>query len=701
MRKTQSILTLIIFFLLSANAQKYSFRDIIYTSDGEEFRGELLDIREESIIFAIGEDTLVVPKGEVIKISLGKNRPGDTWREISDIDDDTLLAVLNRLPNTEDFGGASYIVLFESDEFIVSRDGAVEHNHRRISLVLDEAGKDAVALSERYYFADSGDAQVLFARSISPNGSVKHLDDSAIQRGPVNAFYAGYDRLWLLKCAPGNIEVGSIVDIAEREKKRTSSTLDPFHERIFFQTDAPILTKILTIKTENKKSVHSDEVNWLADWQKADIREEGDNAIFAWRRDNIPAVVFEFDSPPKEYFMPFVSISAGGGWQEIARDFSDAEKSALDSVRFLDEILKKKIPGGKTAIEKSARMFEWVLENTHLVDVSPSEYFFAPTPISRILHSLSANSLDRAFLFCALARRAGLDAKIGFVSENFPENFQLEKNPSLRIVPHPFACVVIDKNPVYLDFNDDFMPPFVLRDEIIGQKGVILSDGNPQFITIPREVRNEELSEMRIIGKIDKKGNLDAEMRVSYAGSGQRALKSLEALSREELSREMQRRVAKIHPIARLKKWCLTGMGRLADKAELRISFWVDGYAEKTDSLLIFKLPAMDGKMKENIPSKRDLPFWLGAPSRSKYTATLKFPRGYSVFHRAKDADLRTDFAEYFCRSDMMKCDFHYEDSFRDKGGAVPPERYEEYREVVRARNAVRDDWIILIKNAP
>ena len=280
----------IILLVLMAAVGSAQWRDVLYTRDGEETRGRLVEISPDVIIFETSRGQIEFGRGEVLNITLGKKRAGDTWRTIDDIDDEILLSALNQEAPTNFFAGANYAVLYESRRIDFRLNGTIETTRRRIAQVLSEGAKDHVAVNEIYFFPDIEMPEIIHARSVSPLGNVLHLDESAVERGAINPYFPDYDRLSILKYALGEMAAGTIVDVCDKTVRKRGSPLEPYFISVPFYSNAPVLHFEVNIVAETGTNPAFAEMNWPKDWNAAIVEETPAYKNFTWTTENLSLI---------------------------------------------------------------------------------------------------------------------------------------------------------------------------------------------------------------------------------------------------------------------------------------------------------------------------------------------------------------------------------------------------------------------------
>ncbi|MCK5833917.1 DUF3857 domain-containing protein [bacterium] len=686
------------FLIFSAFAQHVSKRDVIYTTDGEEFRGELGAIDSDSIVFKTISGEKTFARSEVIRVELAKERPGDWWLTAEEIDDPILNDVLANLPNPEDYLGASYLVLHQSDEYTISLDGTVEHVSRLITQALTERSKDEISLSHMIYFGDLGSGEFIHGRSIAPDGRVLHLDESAIESGPVFAYIPEYNRLMLTKCALGEVAPGSIVDISQKTVQRYSNSLDAFYSTEFFSGEEPIISRELVLRVEAGAQIHWADINWPSAWPKFDLSDEGQFTIFRWSLKDIPPIIAESNMPPDIKFTPSILLSISNGWEKIAADFALALDEALDNPdeinRIAGELTKKK----KKPADKARSIYNWVVSEMRFIPAPSQLYSFAPKMLSIVLEKRYANDLDKTVLFYYLCKQAGVKADIGFVSKH--ESAFDREVPSLGFVPTPVVRLDLEGDEIWAELSSENMPLGVLPNSIMGEPAIIFREKGVEFIRVNPPKTIDEGENEYLVGKIDINGDLTAELEVVYNGSRQEEIRELKQSTSEEIRREMEKRASQVHPNAILTEWEIEGIDDLSKPISVEIEFTVPNYAITAgDKFLAFTIPNLRYSAWGTGKPSRDWPIWFDSPYRGTHDVTIGLPKGYEVYYIPNDTSSVADSLLYSAKFKTKKGKFHFFDDYDRGRFAFPPDMYPAYQDYRRVQASVASAWIVLTKN--
>ncbi len=679
-------------------AEVVSTRDVIYTRDGEEHRGELVEITPLLVRFDSPQGVREIDRDEVVSIELGKKRAGDIWRTLEDIDDELLLRFIENKPPLENFAGANYAVLYDCWRIRIMLDGTIKQNHREITQLYSEGAKDQVALSEIYYYPDIEMPQIIHARSISPSGQVLHLDESAVERGPVNAFVPDYDRLNILKYALGEVAVGTIIDISERVTRKGSSPLDPYYVSIPFYEEGPVLHREVVLEVETGAEPAFGEINWPADWPEMQVKSGPAFTTYTWSIENIPPVFPESNMPPQAKYSPFVVISGGEDWEDIALEFNRKISEAQEIPPRLNQIIEKTLPGKNSDREKARALYSWVMDEIGYIPVGAGIYSFEPQKISQILTKQYCNDLDRAFLFYMLSKRAGLNVQFVFSSTH--ETVFCDDVPSLFSTPSPLVYVNLsdeEDKELIIDLSSDYLPFRCVRGSVMGEKAVVF-DGNSARLTIipkPPLSREGQASKVTIIMNPD--GSIHGQLHERFFGNRQEDIREYRYATEDEIRQAMEERVSKIHHSAHLDGWRLQNIGDLGTTPELFAEFSAPDYAIKAgDKYLAFKIPDLDYSTWGTGAQSRDWPIWFDTPYCETHEIDVKLPKGYKIYAVPEDTISAGDSISYLAEFSEKRGNFIFRDNYSRSRLAFPPNMYPLYKEYRHVQAAVANMWIVL-----
>ncbi len=693
----KALVAFIIFLGIAISAQGQSLRDVLYTADGEETRGELIEITPVQVLFQTPQGMLRLNRNEVLSVEFGKERAGDTWRTIDDIDDELLLDVLGKIPEPEVSAGANYIVLYDSRHIEFRLDGTIETSHRRISQVLAEGAKDYVALNEIYFFPDIESPEIVHARSISPSGQVLHLDESAIERGSINPYFPDYDRLNILKYALGEMAVGSVVDVSEKTIRRGTSPLDPFFLSVQFYSDAPAMRREVYLICETGTNPAFDVANWPKNWPSAKIETTPAFTKYSWIIENIPPVLPESNMPPEALYSPTLLISDGISWDSIAVEFDMAIRTADDSPPRIDRVLERILAGRKSQKDKARAIYTWISTEVGFIPVDAYIYGFTPKKLSQIVGKQSANDLDRAFLFYCLAKRSGIEVSIGFASAH--EDGFSETVPSLFSVPVPIVLATLDGQRIIIDLSTDFLPMGTVETSIMGEPAVFFSNGKYQISSIPMPFPAEEGKSAEMTIRLSPDGSIQGQLHEKYFGNRQENIRDFRYVTQEQIRQAMEERVGKIHNSAHLDGWRLQNISDLDAIPELIVEFSAPDYAiDAGGKFLAFKLPGIDYSAWGTGATTRKWPVWFDSPHREKNKIDIELPSGYRLYHLPENVRFEADSISYTAVFTEKKGHLIFDDDYSRSRMAFAPEKYPEYREYRRAQAAVANRWVVLEK---
>jgi hypothetical protein len=214
---------------------------ILYLSRGEEIPGRLEKIDPDGAVHftrASDGETLTYKKSDVLRIDFQKKRLDDDKKNISEIDDNLLKSALSYPAEVQNFPQASYVILYSGTFVEVKGDLSASITRRTVAKVLTMQGR-AVGNQSIDYLGDWESVEILFARTILPDGTLHHLSENALEAGSVFGAYPDYENQRRVKFSLKEVKEGAVVDFCYRIDRKAAQILHPLLVREYLQSLEP------------------------------------------------------------------------------------------------------------------------------------------------------------------------------------------------------------------------------------------------------------------------------------------------------------------------------------------------------------------------------------------------------------------------------------------------------------------------------
>lgn len=200
------------------------------------------------------------------------------------------------------------------------------------------------------------------------------------------------------------------------------------------------------------------------DWRLANSdvkpvqKQAGDYQTFLWEINAVPPVADEPLMPVLGDIGVVLHVSSVKTWPEIANWYRDLVFQDHSSNTELDGLYRELFPTEEklTQLQKAKRIYDYLVTHISYSSVSFRQTGLVPQPISKIITTRLGDCKDLSLLFTALARRAGLDARMMLIDtrDNGKNDMLL---PSMEF-NHCIAVCRIDGKDHYLELTDTYLP---------------------------------------------------------------------------------------------------------------------------------------------------------------------------------------------------------------------------------------------------
>lgn len=682
--KRLTLILVTIIALLGCRASIRTAPEVIYLCDGEEFTGRLERITVDSIWFSGQDTSLALPKTDVRGIDIPQPRQGDEWQTVADVTDPIAKRILKDfVPPQSD---AKFVDLYVEHNIILNDDGTCTKTMRVIRYVNAESGKGSAANSVWGYLADRSYARVDFARSYSPDGSVTHINETAINRVSRFPAPAEYSNLMHIQIAVPESRVGSILDFQFSIVQNVVDSIHPVYRSYVFEfSTEPTLEEVVRMVQP---------VGGALDYHTTDMPEprrevKRGREILTWTVENQMPQRQEYNTPPAQDYLPHLIIATKQSWHDIAAHLRGHLELACRSDTVLGVVVDSLTRDLISDDDRAQALYEFVAEDIRNVGPSPNYYSYAPTPVDKILQRRFANNLDRAALLYAMISLAGLETDLVFIRSS--SSGELASSfPALGQLNY---ALVLYNNRTYLDPLPN--TPF---GTLYQQDARGLSITTGKLKETPLNQPREEATWTHTYARLRFNGSLDLTMKVETNGQNSAAWKRyLLNLTPEEIRQEAEELAAWIHPNARLIDYEFTGAEPLDENVSYTLTVNVADYATRAGDYLIFYLPGIKHSAYQVGAADRLAPIDRDIRSEDRIELELELPSGAEIVYRPRDITLINTYDSYEAEfGDGEPGRLIFTETAMVLMPVIPPEDYPLYKELILGMARLSQEPIIL-----
>lgn len=683
--------------------------DVLYTRAGEEYVGRLERVAGGKVVFLHeGRGKLTLDAKDVQRVELGKTRQGDHWRKVEHIDDPVLLQALKTAPKAKDYPNSGYVTLYQESRVTLNRDGSARTTQRTIQKVFKERGK-SVANKAVYYFTDNSTAAIDFGRTVTSDGKVITLADSAIQDGSVFTHFPDYQNLNRKQAALKEVKPGSVVDYQTTVLDRKTDLVHPFLVQALFGDREPILKKVVSV-TVPKDTDCVCQATRLAD-VSATVRDLPKGMRrYSWTVVNTPELTLENDMPSTEDIWPRLAFAPAATWGELARSYAQRLQPLLKVAEPLADEVKAIIKGQQSDEQKARAIYRYLVKRVRTIPVSFHAYSLVPRDVNTVFGRKYGNDLEKTLLAVAMFRAAGIAADLclarpqgdGEVMRSVPSLGQFSQClVRVRSKEHTWYCQVEDeKVPMHvLDGDCQGVFALVVVDAALdgAQPPSAVSGAQPKLVQTPLAAEEEESVQRSLDVTLQGDGTLDVRETICFEGQAAAGTRWLKGMKEAERKRHFQQRVAGIHTNAELVSYRVSDLDDLAAPVEIELHYRLVDYAVRAgDKLMVFRLPGLDyGAGSVGKPTRVHPLDWTTL-GMSSHRYVLRLPPGLKVRYLPSEV-------KYVCPSIGYQAAFRrdggvitFTDEFRRSRRGAPASEYPGYKAGIEAMAKLAKEWVVV-----
>lgn len=677
--------------------------DMLYLRTGEEYQGDLVAIDGASVMFrvaATGEER-TFPKSEVQRVEV--ERVKQTQKRLEDLDETMRNEIWPRRVEAAAFPDADSVVLYDALTVFLQDDGTAIHQRRVVTQILTEAGQDEANVYLSYRSRDER-LRVEHARTISAQGVVTELSDSAMRDSSVNAKEPTYDNEHELKFALKGGLPGALVDYQTRRESRWDDFDNPWDLEETFQGSEPVLRREVRVYASPK-------TGGLA---LATLQAEGRLAVSVSDREGtieLTAVATELEGIHDEPQMPetadvsprLVVATARADedrstWARVGEGYQGRLEDALAA----SEACARKAPQltmNASGQEHAARLlYRFVSQDVRTVDVAPYEHTYAPRAADDVLACGFGNTLDKTVLFLALLAKQGIPANLVWVRTQ--GNGRLaETVPTLAQMTTPIVRIRIGERTVWAHVGTDGLRLGQLPEGCQGVKGLLVNGEKSGLIDVPLLTSQESNEKNEIRARLLEDGTLEVERRATVTGPDETDWREMREMSGEDLKIAFQKNVTALHPAAELVDFEVRGMNDLDQPIGVILKYRVPDYALRGgEELLILKVPEIDYSASEVGREDRTWGLDWDAMEHVTNDVLIEIPAGFEVKSVPAAASCETPGIRYVASAGESPGGVKFHDEFSRTTLSLAADRYDDWKRIVETRARVAREYIVLVR---
>ena len=264
--------------------------------------------------------------------------------------------------------------------------------------------------------------------------------------------------------------------------------------------------------TDNNEIPEFDYKNGAA---KPVIEQLGNKTIYKWSLEDVPAKLYDNNTPAWYDDYPQVYVSTHGKWDDIVKQYSKLYKLSANEKRQLDKVIsqeifpKKEIEKDISKSEQIVALIEFVQDDIRYFGFENGLSSHKPEPPLKVLNQRFGDCKGKSLVLVELLDHIGIEAYPMLVNTSTGESID-EKIPSPNLFNHCVVNYTFEGKSYYVDptisnqGGDIDKRPFPNY-----KKGLILKPGENDLVDLPYDKESGiEIQEIYDVDAINGSGSL-------------------------------------------------------------------------------------------------------------------------------------------------------------------------------------------------
>jgi hypothetical protein len=667
---------------------------ILILNDGREYRGILKSINDTTIVFEIDGKSASFDRKLVNKINFERNRVYDGVKKVAEIKDIEIQDAFYESKKWKQSQDYNSVFLLDKMTYNFEKDFSVRINIKKAVKILNEDGK-SLSTQYMYYLRNIYKAKLLYAITISPDGSVFSLDEQALNDEPMNNLNPNYDKLNRMKFGLKNIDVESVF-VWEAEITGSYDNLDnQFFLEKKLVSEVPVVKRLVELSVPEGMNLKSYYSPGMADFKKPGISrmKSGNKTVFSYvEKDAKEFVNDEEDLPSDSMIYPYIYFGFDMDWSKITADYHDRYFSSPVSGKIAD--LAVKIAGGeKDRNQIVKKLYRYVNRQIDFANIGLSDNGYSPSTEERLPDLPSLNVLDKSYLFTRLCGYFGINAGM-YLYRDFGKGELIGSCPSLK----QFDSVLCEVDKTFYSFEN---PNYDIGIRSPGSSRAYALDvtkGSSKPFLLDKMSAEENQTTVTYKCELNNDNSLSVIRTTEVTGVDQAYWRSRRFLTKDELDKWVKSGIQELGSDVSVVSYRFVNDLNDFDKhvvfeEKLKVNLFSFSSGK---NLKLFRLPDLSIKAGSVSKADRNFPYDFSYVYRSVSNYSIKLPPGYKADRVAEPVDINGNLLKFNASVSQNEGTINIAVASEVDQELIDASGYKDLKNWYESRAKFGDEWFII-----
>lgn len=284
----------------------------------------------------------------------------------------------------------------------------------RYSVLVNSRSELGAANLSFYNKKGEYESNLLYARSVSPDGKVSYLNQSSVSESSYSQgmqfFRDGKDEK-ILKYTVPDVDVGSIIDYEYETTEYNVEDPNQFFPKWFFGGEHSSYESVVEVAVPDAMDFYYSLENVKKSDIKVSERREGGFKIYKFEHSMVKSIVPEPNSVPEQSLYPYVEGSTFKDQTYLSAWLSKFFKERIGTDDAMKKAVDTILTGTAGKEERIALLYRYMQENVKYLSIKMSvSSGMAGHKAAETFANKYGDCIDKAILFASLLNYAGVEA---------------------------------------------------------------------------------------------------------------------------------------------------------------------------------------------------------------------------------------------------------------------------------------------------
>jgi cellulose synthase operon protein C len=548
-------------------------------------------------------------------------------------EDPEVAKIITSSADSSAYPQAGALILLAKESVEVIEDGALESNIHYLIKILNERGKEGFAESLVEYDSTFEKVELIFARTIKPDGSIVYVGSKHIRDVSKYMNFPLYSNARVFIISFPEVAIGSVLEYKVRIKRSQLVNKKDFFLSYPLKGYEPVIASEFRLIFPKDKDVRIKFINMeYNDFGFATNplrQEEGKKLCYLWKIDNVPQIIPEPSMSPEPEINPTILISTFADWRSVYEWWQGLVEDKIKPDIHIKNKVRQLIRKARSDEERAKAIYNFCAKDIRYVAVEYGQAGYEPHAAADIFKNKYGDCKDQSVLLVTMLREAGLSAFPALISTK--GYYDMQGDFPSGIFNHCIVALYLKGRVIFLDPTVETCSFGDIPFDDQGRKVMVFQEEGYLIEDSPLQPPDSNLIQQKIMIKVNNDESIYGEKINLTKGVYDQRQRYWLLYAQPELIKDTLKSVIQDLSIGgKLEGYSIENLGTLGVPVILRYSFSGPEYFIHAGKFKIMpQLSFIDTSLVAK--ESRRYPVDLGFFSRKEFYLEVALPDGLMI----------------------------------------------------------------------